>query len=65
MIQRVKNRVESDDYQVCSKRFDLFHKGFQLRLNLIYLRLQLRFNGHMFQGEKYRVESDASQVCSL
>ena len=43
MIQGVKIRVESDDYQVCSLRFDLFHEGFQLRLTLVYLCLQLRF----------------------
>ena len=43
MIQRVKIRVESDDSQVCSLRFDLFHEDFQLRLNLVYLCLQLRF----------------------
>ena len=43
MFQGVKNRVESDDSQVCSLRFNLFRKGFQFRLNLVYLCLELRF----------------------
>ena len=65
MIQPVKNRVKSDDSQVCSLRFDLFHAGFELCLNLVYLCLQSSFNSPMFQGVKFRVEGDDSQVCSL
>ena len=64
MILAVKFRVETTNSQVCSLRFDLFHEGFQLCLNLVYLCLQLRFNGP-FQGVKFRIESDDAQVCSL
>ena len=30
MFQRAKFRVESDDYQVCSLCFDMFHEGFDV-----------------------------------
>ena len=36
MLQGVKHRVERDGFQVCSLRFDLFHEGFLLGLNLVY-----------------------------
>ena len=52
VIQRVKFRVESDGSQVCSLRFDLFHEGFQLGLNLVYLCLQLRFEWSHVSGRK-------------
>ena len=43
MFVGVKIRVESDDSQVCSLRFDLFPEGSYFRLALVYLCLQLRF----------------------
>ena len=59
MFQGVKFRVESDDSQVCSLRFDLFREGFQLCLNFVY---NCVLNGLMFQGVQFRVESDDSHV---
>ena len=44
MFQGVTFRVESDDSQVCSLRFDMFREGFQLCLNLVYLCLRLQFS---------------------
>ena len=65
MIQRVKNRLESDDSQICSLRVDLFQIGFQFCLNLVFFVYNCDFNGPMFQGVKFGVESDDYQVCSL
>ena len=36
MFQGVKFRVECDAFELCSLRFDLFHEGFLLGLNLVY-----------------------------
>ena len=43
VFQGVKFGVDTIHSQVCSLRFDLFHAGVQLFLNLVYLCLQLHF----------------------
>ena len=65
MFQGVKFRVDSTNSQVCSLRFDLFHKEFNFGSIWFVFVNNFVLNASMFQGVKFRIDSTNYQVCSL
>ena len=65
MFQGVKFRVDSTNSQVCSLRFDLFHKEFEFGSIWFVFVNNFVLNASMFQGVKFRIDSTNHQVCSL
>ena len=65
MFQGVKIRVDSTNSQVCSLRFDLFHKEFNFGSIWFVFVNNFVLNASMFQGVKFRIDSINYQVCSL